>query len=353
MNLDHPEEFHKIDQDNMLEHINNLPNQLGDSWKLSTQYDIPNWKNIQKVVAVGMGGSAIAADLISHYLSLSCKIPFIVHRDYELPYWARGSETLVIACSHSGNTEETISAYDQAIVNNCHVISITTGGSLAEKAHKNRTPLWMYNYQSQPRAAIGYSFSMVLAILHRLNIIPNHENELFHITKTLNHVKIKYQPDIKIIHNPAKRIAGQLIDRYIITIAYGYLSPVARRWKTQINELAKSWANFEIIPEINHNTLSGTEYPSELLNRLMALFFRIPDDQSRNSLRMELTQRAFMLQGIGTDYIHTAGTSPLENMWMMLHLGDYVAYYLSMGYGVNPTPVALIEELKQQMIDGI
>jgi glucose/mannose-6-phosphate isomerase len=133
----------------------------------------------------------------------------------------------------------------------------------------------------------------------------------------------------------------------------GFLTAVARRWKGQINEIAKAGANFELLPEADHNTLAGTMHPDEVLNpHTMSLFLRAPSDHPRNRLRSDLTRKTFMLEGMNTDHVDARGRTPLAHMWTMILFGDYVAYYLAMGYGVDPTPVPVLEDFKLSMAEA-
>ncbi len=131
------------------------------------------------------------------------------------------------------------------------------------------------------------------------------------------------------------------------------MSAVARRWKGQINKLAKAGANVEILPEADHNTLAGTMNPQETLNaHTMTLFLRAPADHPRNRLRSDLTRQAFMLEGMNTDYIDARGDTPLANLWTAILFGDYMAYYLAMGYGVDPTPVNALVDFKDMLANS-
>jgi glucose/mannose-6-phosphate isomerase len=130
----------------------------------------------------------------------------------------------------------------------------------------------------------------------------------------------------------------------------GILAPVARRWKGQINEVAKAAANFEFLPEANHNTLAGTINPQQTLNaHTMTLFLRAASDHRRNRLRSDLTRKTFMLEGLNTDFVDARGKSSLAHMWTLILFGDYMAYYLAMGYGVDPTPVEALVRFKEEM----
>lgn len=352
MILDDFNEFRKYDPENMLERIDTLPDQLQEAWQIGNQYALPQISGISRVLIAGMGGSAIGADLLVSYIASQCQLPVIVHRDYGLPAWAKGADTLVITSSHSGNTEESLSAFQNAQKNHCTMLAITTGGKLAELAKQSSIPVWHFPNRGQPRTAVGYSFGLLLALFARLNWIANPKDELFSTIDIMRQQQQSLKADIPAISNPAKRMAGQLIGRYITVIGSGILSPVARRWKSQVNELAKSWGQFEFIPEADHNLLSGSQNPEEILTKIMVLFLRSPSDDPRNRMRIELTKKSFMLQGICTDLIDAKGSTPLANLWTLLHFGDYMAYYLAMAYHADPTPVAAIESFKMEMKQG-
>jgi glucose/mannose-6-phosphate isomerase len=349
VDIDKYQDFSHIDTNHMLSHIDGLPDQLLTAWNLGMRQDLPEFRNIRQVIVAGMGGSAISADLLGAYIYPLCHIPFHVHRDYSLPAWAQGPEILAIISSHSGDTEEALSAFDQSIANRCTTIVISTGGQLSKKASQVDIPLWQYHYPSQPRAAVGYSFGLMLSILTRLNLLHDPLNDLEEAAVTMKAAQNSMKAEVPIIKNPAKRIAGQMIGRSAIVIGYGILAPVARRWKAQINELAKAWAQYDVIPEVNHNTLAGIEHPEKIIPNIYALFLRIPTDQSRNQQRISLTQKTFMLQGLGTDFIEAKGKTPLAQMWSTLHFGDYVAYYLAILYNIDPTSIPTIDSFKATM----
>ncbi len=349
MNLNNHAEFSKIDLQNMMGEIENLPDQLEKAWSLGNGYPLPEWTGISQVLIAGMGGSAIGADLLAAYTAANCQVPVVVHRDYDLPAWAAGKKTLVILSSHSGNTEETLSAFQAAVERNCRILAVSTGGKIAQKAQEEGLPLWQFEHKGQPRAAVGYSFTLLLAALFRLKLIPDPSAGLNEAVAAMRDQQKTIAPGVPIVDNPAKRYAGQLIDRWSVVLGSGILAPVARRWKGQISEVAKAWAQFEFLPEVNHNTLAGIENPEDIFPRTMVLFLRSSFDHPRNQLRTELTCKIFMLEGIGTDEIEAHGSTPLSQIWTCLHFGDYMAYYLAMSYEVDPTPVNAIERFKEDM----
>jgi len=349
MNLDDTTVFAALDPQNMLAEIAGLPDQLAAAWAFGQTMPIPAWENITRVLIAGMGGSAIGADLLAAYIEPLSPVPVIVHRDYDLPAWAKGPDTLVIASSHSGSTVETISSFDRAVENKCRILVVTTGGELAQKASLGGAALWMFDHSGQPRAAVGYSFGLLLAVFSRLGLIPDPEAELQGAVQSMKAQQTNLTPEIPAMDNPAKRLAGQCVGRWVAVLGAGIMTPVARRWKGQISEIAKAWAQFEFIPEANHNTLAGIVHPERLLDQTTILFLRSKVNHAQNQLRINLTKEIFMLEGLGTDFVDVQGESRLAQLWTMLHFGDYIAYYLAMAYQVDPTPVASIEGLKARM----
>jgi len=349
MNLDDHTNFAQIDTQNYLAEIDGLPDQLQRAWEQGNYQELAGWSGIQRVVIAGMGGSAIGADLLSAYAAPACQVPLIVHRNYGLPAWARGPETLLITSSHSGNTEETLASYQAGLERSCRILAICTGGKMATTARQAGLPLWTFEHQGQPRAAVGYSFGLLLAALSRLSLLPDPQEELNSTLSAMRQLQTSLRADIPVGRNPAKRLAGQLIGRWVAVFGADILEPVARRWKGQLSELAKAWAQFEFLPEADHNTLAGTQQPETALSNLVALFLQAPSCHPRNLLRSDLTRQAFMLEGINTDAVNASGEMPLAHQWTTLLYGDYVAYYLAMAYSIDPTPIAALVGFKQQL----
>jgi glucose/mannose-6-phosphate isomerase len=347
MNLDDLALIKKIDVQNMLAEIDNLPDQLQQAWALGKSLPLPEIKGISRIIIAGLGGSAIGADLLAAYISNLCAVPVIVHRDYELPAWAKGQETLVIASSHSGNTEGTVSSFNAALNNGCQMIAVCTGGELAKRALENNVSCWQFPHKGQPRAAVGFSFGLLLALFCKLGLIPNQSEQVAGAVAAMKQQQENLHVGIPAVKNPAKRYGGQLVGRWVSVYGAGIFSPVARRWKGQINELAKAGANFEFLPEADHNAFAALVNPPDLLTaRTMTLFLQSTSDHPRNRLRVEFTRQGFMLEGLNTDFYEAKGESPLAQMWTAIHFCDYMAFYLAIAYNTDPTPVDTLQNLK-------
>lgn len=351
-NLDDTENLSNFDRQDMLNHIDGLPDQLEESWKLGIDFQLPQFSGIQNILISGMGGSAIGGDLLAAYVEPFCRVPVITQRDYSLPAWAEGPQTLVIASSHSGDTEEVLYTFREAQAKGSACLAITTGGELERLAVAGGSPVLKFCHAGQPRSAVGYSFGLLLSVFARLDLIPDPEDELFSAASAMRLQQKSIQMDVQSAQNIAKRYAGQMMGRFVAIFGSGILSPVARRWKTQINELAKAWAQYEILPEADHNTLTGVMQPQKMTPSILTLFLCCPGDHPRNRLRSDLTRQTFMVEGLNTDVIYAQGTNSLSYQWTSLHLGDYISYYLAMGYGIDPTPVEAIKNLKREMLSA-
>jgi glucose/mannose-6-phosphate isomerase len=353
VNLDDLDLMRGLDRQNMLGEIDGLPDQLARAYQMSLQQKPAFSEKAgfwRQVIIAGMGGSAIGADLLAAYIADICPVPVIVHRDYGLPAFARGAETLVICSSHSGNTEETLASFEAARKNDCRVLAVCTGGELAARAKKENIPLVMFEHAGQPRAAVGYSFGILLAVFVNLGLIPEQAEAVQQAVAAMKEMQSSLRPDVPSALNPAKRYAGQLMGRWVTIFGAGRLAPVARRFKGQINELAKAVANFEFLPEADHNALAGILNPEDVIQpRTMNLFLRSASDHPRNRIRTDLTRQIYMLEGPNTDLLDARGEGPLAHIWTLILFGDYMAYYLAIAYGVDPTPVDALVNFKNAL----
>jgi glucose/mannose-6-phosphate isomerase len=346
MNLDDSERMALLDPHDMIGRIDRLPDQLEAALALGSDQPMPDVGEVRQVLVCGMGGSAIGADLLAAYAAEACRVPLTVWRDYGLPASARGAETLVILASHSGNTEEVLSGWEAARQVQASTLAITTGGELARRSEQSGLPVWKFSDDGPPRAAVGFSFGLLLALFLRAGWLPDAEREVATAVEGMRRQQEHFRRGTPVVRNPAKRMGGQLMDRWPLILGGGLLAPVARRWRTQIAELAKGVAQFEFLPEADHNLVAGIHHPRALIQRSMAIFLRASADDPRQTARVDATRHLLMVEGFNTDVIESAGETRLAQQWTCLHYGDYAAYYLAMAYGEDPTPIEAIEDLK-------
>ncbi len=348
--------FASIDPQQMLSHIDALPEQLESAWARAQTLNLPAaYTRAEQVMICGMGGSAISGDLLAALAAPSCHLPIQVVRDYDLPPYAAGSHTLVIALSHSGTTEETLSAAQQAAERSTLLLAITTGGQLAPLVERSGGVVWKYEYDSQPRAALGWLYGLLLGAAARLNLAPDLAAGVEEAIAQMRRDREIWTASSRATRNSAKRIAGQLMDRIPVIWAAGLLAPVARRWKTQLNENAKTSAYFEVLPELNHNAVVGIIAPPELIDRhrIQVVQLVSPDyDHPRVALRHVVTEKLLREAGVIAEVIQARGRSRLAQQMNLIQYGDYISYYLAMAYGVDPTPIPPIAMLKQKLADA-
>ena len=344
-------ETNPFDPQDMNAAIEALGANLKSGWQLGLQMEVPKVDTLRQIVICGMGGSAIGGDFTTAYLADQLSIPTTAHRNYGLPGWARGPETLVICSSHSGNTEETLSSFEEALQHGCTLMSICTGGKLAELSKESGKTCWKFDHIGQPRTAIGWTVGLLLALFFRLGLIDDQSLAVEDAASILADGITKLGKESPVSSNPAKRLAGQLLGRNIVIYGSGEMDVIARRWKSEINELAKAWAAFEAIPEMNHNALAGLRHPESLYEHTSAIFLRSDFDHERNQKRIELSQQFFLEAGVAVDSVRARGEGKLAQMFSLLQFGDYVSYYLALAYGEDPTPIEVLNELKRLLAD--
>ena len=353
MNLDDLEMFRRVDSGDMIGHINALPAQLGDAWDHGQKQALPaDFSGIERVAICGMGGSAISGEMLAALVEDTCRVPITVIRDYTLPAWAQGPSTLVVAMSHSGGTEETLSAASEAIQRKTRLLAITSGGELEQIVEAGGGTVWQFTYKSQPRAAMGWLYGMLLAAFCRMGLAADLSHDVAEAVETMVQAKERFMPETIAARNPPKRYAGQLVDCLPVIWGAGLLAPVARRWKTQINENAKSSAFFDLLPELDHNSVVGIDAPEEELRRHKFQVIQLLSpryDHPRVALRHHITLELFREQGIITDMVKARGQSRLAQQMSLVQFGDYVSFYLAMAYEVDPTPIGPIVTLKEKM----
>lgn len=351
VNLDDLEALRRLDPGDMLGRIAELPRQCRDAWTLAQAFELPpGYRAAKQVVVTGMGGSAIGGALLAGLVADEATIPISIVRSYTLPACV-GPEALVIGCSYSGNTEETLSAFREAREKGARLLAVTTGGQLAQLAHSWGAPVLTFDYVSQPRAALGYSFVLLLGVLDRLGFFSSKEADLAEAIEVMEAQQVEISPQAPQAHNPAKALAGRLHGHLVVIYGAGFMEPVANRWKTQVNENSKAWAIFEGMPELNHNSVVGYEHPRELRDRLAVVMLTSALDHPRTAIRFQVTREILEERGIACEVVTARGRSRLAQMLSTIHLGDYVSFYLAALNGADPTPVEVISVLKRRLAE--
>lgn len=341
--LDEPARRERLDPGRMLDAIRDLPRQCRAAWEEAQAFSLPpRYRGARRLAVLGMGGSAIAGDYLR---ALGPAVPMASVRSYDIPPWVDG-ECLVIASSYSGNTEETLSAFQQALSAGALVVAVTSGGRLAELARSAGVPLFRFHYSAQPRAALGYSLMPLLAIAHQAGLLPDPAPAVAEAIALLERERERLDAVVPSEANPAKRLAERLHGRLPVVYGGGHLVAVAQRWKTQLNENAKVWAFYEELPEANHNAILGYGLPPQVARLACVVFLRSPALHPRVLLRYQFTAQALAEASVGQETVEVPGESALAQLLAATLMGDYVSYYLALLNQVDPTPVPTIDALK-------
>ncbi len=339
----------RFDQAGMLDAIGGIPEQIRDAWQRTRDLQFPeSHRGLRSVALLGMGGSAIGGDLVRGVFVDRLKAPLIVVRDYELPAWV-DRETLVVASSYSGATEETISALSTALERRCPVAVVSTGGPLKEVARKAGLPLLEFPGEGQPRAAVGYSLTLLSGLLERAGLLELDDEEIAHTVASATAAVAASGPETPSERNAAKQLAWTLVDRLPVIEASGPLVSVARRWKTQLNENGKTMAVVEELPEATHNAVVGYAQPESIRDHLYVVFLASASEHPRSRLRASLSAELLGASQIGHQVLPVAGEGRLQQAVSGIVLGDYVSTYLAFLYGEDPSPVEAIAYVKGRM----
>ncbi|NBC18673.1 MAG: bifunctional phosphoglucose/phosphomannose isomerase [Bacteroidetes bacterium] len=300
-------------------------------------------EHLSAIVVVGMGGSAIGGDLLRTLTADVSPVPIVVVRNYRLPAWV-GPQTLVIASSYSGNTEETLSALGEARERGAMLAGVTSGGEVQQQAETFGFPYVTLPGGMQPRAALGYSLTALLTLVERIGLVTLPPAAWREAQEALERQSAALS---QLDDNRALTLAQELKDTLpFIYAGAGRLEAVALRWQTQIHENAKMLATGNLFPELNHNEIMGWEQPAPVHEQVSVVLLRDPADHPQVKRRMDVTRDLIGHRAAHWVEVPAEGQHPLARVLGLINLGDWVSFYLAMLRGIDPTPVDLIGRLK-------
>ena len=351
MSLDNPQIYQQLDPSGMLQHLHEFPKQCQLTWQNALKFDLPReYARVDKAIILGMGGSAIGGELLRRLTLLEHRLPTWVHRGYDSPPFLN-KNTLLIASSYSGNTEETLSSFAESLKIPCKKLALTRGGKLKELAEKEGIPIFLIDYQAPPRAAFPHSFISLLGVFHKLGLLEDKSADLKEAMQVLNRLSTELVESKPLVSNPAKQLATKLSGKLAVIYGAGILSEVVQRWKTQLNENSKAWAFYEVFPELNHNAVVGYQFPPEMREGILVVLLHSSLLHPRIMIRYRLTVEILTKAGVSYELVEAMGESPLAQMMSLVLLGDYVSFYLATLNSIDPTPVASIDYLKSRLAE--
>lgn len=333
----------RVDASDQLGDVLALPEHLRDAvWRVESAI-MQDWDTPAGLVVAGMGGSAIGGALARAALGDHASRPIFVTRAYGLPTWTT-PDTMVLCASYSGETEETLACYESAGALGAKRTVVTTGGRLAEMARADGVPVIPLPGGFQPRAAVAYMIVAALEVAALCGAGPRLTSEIDVAASHVEQLVAEWGPDAA-EDSLAKEIARGLLGSTPVIAGAGLTTPIAYRWKTQINENAKQPAFWHELPELDHNEIVGWEGAREV-GRFSAVFLDDSDAHPRVKERMDITERLIAGNAVASFRLETRGQTAIERVISLVFLGDLVSIYLATLRGVDPGPVKVIDELK-------
>lgn len=345
----------EIDKSDMYEILKSFPLQAEQAIEIGKSAPVAKADGIKNVLILGMGGSAIGGDLLRTYSAATDgaeHIHFAVNRNYDIPKYT-DSETLVIASSYSGGTEETLNGFYQANKITKNLLAITSGGELEKFADDNSIPVIKIPGGMMPRCALGLSFFPLLIQMTRSGIYKSNSIEKSNVAiqETLEMLKIKSNVYDKFDdNNPAYSLAKQLFGKIpVIYSAQERLDTVNLRWRGQILENAKNLCFGNLLPEMNHNEINGWSEPHDITKRFVVIMLEDDEDHKRNKIRMKAVANVLGNQAGDIIKLKGEGQSLLCRMFDLIYLADWTSYFLALFNNTDPTPIPLISLLKSEL----
>ncbi|MEX1052250.1 MAG: SIS domain-containing protein [Patescibacteria group bacterium] len=338
---------------NVIKSVDSLQDQLSQSFNeaLNIKFQ-PSYKKAKNAVICGMGGSRFPSLIISKLFKEKFTIPYEIVDDYVLPGYVN-NETLVIASSYSGTTEEVVMGAKDAVKKGAMLTGITTGGELIDIFEKNSSPYYLFvpkfNPSNQPRIGFGYMVGGHLGLLINLGYIKADENT---VNSSINNLKLltkNLMIDNPTEHNPAKKMASDILEKYPYFIVSEFLTGVGNAVANQTNETAKTISSFRIIPELNHHLMEGLKHP-DMLKRLGVFIFFFSDLYSERIIkRFKITKEVVEKNSIQTLWHELQGQNKIEQVFELMAFGSYLSMYLAALRKEDPTVIPFVDYFKEQL----
>lgn len=350
MLLDDVRHIRTIDQMDLMARTLGLPEQIRDTLDAMPSVHVPKeYAKCKHIVTIGMGGSGIPGDFLRNICRNECSIPILVHKDYGLPRFV-GHDTLVFAVSYTGTTEETIDAFSEALERKAKIFGISSGDKLLALLQEHQIPHFAPPPGRTTRECFGYLLFSMIKVLEGLDYVPDQNSNITTTVSLLEKLAQNYAPEIPFSNNEAKRIATRLLNK--IPVLYGtteLTDAVALRWKQQINENSKVFAQIETFPDLTHNQLAAIVNPSGTEKSLCAIILRNKNEGAELSRRISATREVLVRRDIDLIEHWAVGATPMANLLSQSYMGDFVSLYLAVLNGVDPTPTTAMSELKSML----
>ena len=350
IDLDDASTYERLDPSGLNLRLGGLPDQCNEAWIKGKEAVLPkDWRLCSEVVVAGMGGSAIAGNLAADLASPLSEIPIRVVRDFKIPGISVESKQLVVVCSFSGETEETISMFNQAQLTGNALAAIVGGGTLGRLASAADIPVLTVDAPGEPRSAVGYNLMLLASLLDSVGAISITDSSVLEAVAAAESMVAQVKASIPTANNYAKQLAKELYGGLTLVYGGGSLSGMALRWKSQINENGKSWAYAEQLPELFHNSVESFSSGSEIRKQTTALILMPYQTTPEVSRRYEVLVETLDQFGIRNRLLTGISGGVLAQSLSMIVLGDHLSYYMGLLSGINPSETPAIDASKQRL----
>lgn len=351
--LDSLEEIRKLDESNALGSIEMLGSQIQQIWDLAQNLHFDeSYQDVTNVVVAGMGGSVLGTHVIQTVFKDELKVPVLIVPDYEMPSFVN-EKTLVIASSYSGSTEETLAAVADAQTKGAKIAGITSGGKLAEFLQTNNYPALVfdpkYNPSNQPRMGLGYSIFGQMALFARAGLLKVADTEYQSVMDTIAQMHLQWSQSVPQEDNLAKILAFELVEHIPVITVAEHLEGVAHVFANQLNENAKNYSEFRVVPEMNHHLMEGLKFPTSNAGNLLYVTAHSPSYLLSNQKRMDLTEEVLEQNQIEYRSYQLQSQGKLNQAFEFLLLGAYTSFYLALLNNQNPSPIPWVDWFKEQL----
>lgn len=349
--LDNQSKIAQLDSKNMRGSIESLGKQIESVWKETEKVKLPaNYKKIKNIVVLGMGGSALGSHVIQTLFRNNLKVPLEIIGHYHVPTTLT-KDTLVIASSYSGTTEEIISSVKEALKKKAKIIVLTSGGELAIWAKKNKIPALVFSTDNNPcgspRMGQGYMIFGQISLLSRLGLVP--KITLKKILETISRQQLSFGLTIQTGENQAKQFAQKLLGKSVWYVASEHLSGNAHVAANQLNENAKRFGGYFVVPEMNHHLLEGMLFPDSNKNNLAFVLLESGLYDKRVQKRYEITRSILEKNSITRLSYVCAEKELILQACELLVFTAYISFYSAMLQGIDPTAIPVVDFFKEQL----
>ena len=345
--VDSSKNIRRIDKSDMLSFCVEAPAHYAQATKLAKTLLI-DYPKPDTIVVAGMGGSGIGGELLKDWTRDRINVPVEVCKEYSLPAYAN-KHTLVLVVSYSGETEETLSVFRDAIKRKCMIFCLSSGGKLHEFSEKLEFPHLIVPSGMAPRATLPYLFLPLIVTLEKIGLISGADAEISETIKVLEQISADNSPKVPSDRNFSKKLAENINGTVPVVYGFGFCRTAAQRLKTQLNENSKNPAKWEFFPELDHNEIVGWEEAKQFAKCFSAIFVRDDEEPPEIRQRIEVTKELMSRQINKLFDIHSVGGSRLAKMASVICTGDFTSVYLAILRGIDPTPVRTITLLKQKL----